>query len=162
MLLYLLRHADAIQTPVVHDRERALSDPGFRQAAIVAKFLDHQKEPPATIISSPYLRAVQTAESIRMSLTNATISHSDYLIPGSRHQDLFTLLDQHPHHNTLLVSHEPHLSQILALLTAGQTRIGIEFKKCSLASIEVEHPIRPGAGMLRWLITVKQMEAMER
>ena len=62
MLIYLIRHAKAGErlTLTAGDRERELTKSGRLQAQHIADFLP--KSNPKRIVSSPYLRCVQTME----------------------------------------------------------------------------------------------------
>ncbi len=60
MLLYLLRHAEA-EPYRADDFSRKLTDKGERQARLVGAFLDEKGLKPDLILSSPVLRARQTA-----------------------------------------------------------------------------------------------------
>ncbi len=44
------------------------------------------------------------------------------------------------------------------MLIAGHPHAGIEIKKCTLALVEIDSPIRPGNGILKILADVKTMQ----
>jgi phosphohistidine phosphatase len=160
MLIYLLRHGDAVQSSAYHDSERPLSSLGEHQSIGVGTFLRRSNILIPSIFSSPLRRAVQTAEIICRHAGPSKLGQSEYLVPGSRHQQIFDVLDSLDQPSVLLVGHEPHLSQTVALLTADQSDLGIEFGNCTLACIECDTPLRKGQGMLKWLVTADQADIL--
>ncbi len=157
MLLYLLRHGDAVEDPRLQDLERPLSDRGLEQAQTAAQFFQRMQITLDRIIASPLLRAQQMAAPIRALLRVRQFLTSEYLLPGSHHQQLFELIDSQEEGPDLLIGHEPHLSTIISLLIAGETTARIDVKKASCACIEITRPLRKGQGALKWLVTAEQM-----
>ena len=88
MLLYLLRHGDAVESGY-DDSTRPLTSLGEGQAALVANVFVTFHLPLEIILSSPLLRAVQMAEIIRQTIKNAKYSASVYLVPGTNEKQLF-------------------------------------------------------------------------
>ena len=161
MLIYLLRHGDAVQSSAFHDSERPLSSLGEHQAFGVGTFLRRSNILIPSVFSSPLRRAIQTAEIICEHVGPSQLGQLEYLVPGSRHQQIFDLLDSLDQPSVLLVGHEPHLSQTVALLTADQSDLGIEFGKCTLACVACDNPLHKGRGMLKWLITANQADMLQ-
>lgn len=161
MLLYLLRHGDAVDTPTLHDSERPLSDRGLEQAQVAGQFFQRLGISLDLIIASPLLRARQMAEPTRNLLGVRQFLTSDYLLPGSNHKQLFDLLHSQEAGSVLLVGHEPHLSTTIALLIAGETTSRIEIKKASCACVEIAGFPRKGQGTLKWLVTAEQMRLLQ-
>jgi phosphohistidine phosphatase len=162
MLIYFLRHGDAVQSSSLHDSERPLSDLGKQQASTVGECVQTLNLHPDVIISSPLIRAVQTAEAVRRSANVAQIQMSEYLIPGTRKEQLIEQLNQIGRNSVLLVGHEPHLSQTISFLLTGRENLPVEVRKCSLACLLASDPVRPGHTLLQWLVTVEQMDALHR
>ncbi len=159
MLIYLLRHGDAVQSPNLQDSERPLSDLGMRQASSVGLYLNNLHLRPAIVISSPLVRAMQTADEVQKLIRTPAVARSEYLIPGTRKAQLFDELNRLHPESVLLVGHEPHLSQTISLLLAGTENLHVEMRKCSLACLLASDPLRPGHALLQWLVTVDQMAA---
>lgn len=159
MLLYVLRHGDAVDNPTFHDSERPLSDRGVQQARTVARFLKQIGVSLNLILASPLLRARQMAEPTRAQFGIQQVLISDSLVPGSNYQQLFDLLNAQSAESVLLVGHEPHLSSMLALLISGETSSRIEMKKASCACVAIAKPIVKGQGVLQWLATEQLMAA---
>ncbi|MBI3578489.1 MAG: phosphohistidine phosphatase SixA [Ignavibacteriales bacterium] len=157
MIVYIVRHGDAAESITVHDSERPLSDLGKRQAIAAGKFLHPLPQRPSTILCSPLLRAVQTAETIQQELGAHPPRVSELLTPSSDPRQILEELNKLRDDAILLVGHEPHVSTTISLLISGNEQAKIEMKKGSLACIEVGRPIGKGVGALRWLVTSKQM-----
>ena len=144
MNLYLLRHGIAVDPSVpgfAKDAERPLTPKGRRRLLQIAQAMAALKISFDVILSSPYVRAAQTAEIVAKSLKRRKqLKFSDDLTPAGNPKSLIQLLnDLRPRpKNILLVGHEPYLSKLIALLTAGNTIMEIDLKKGSLCKLETE------------------------
>ena len=156
MVLYLLRHGDAVDNPTLLDSERPLSTLGLQQATAAAQFLKRSRVSLDLVVASPLVRARQMAQPAKELLGVQELLTSEYLTPGSSHRQLFELLNIRKPGSALLVGHEPHLSTAIGLLTSGETTARIEMKKASCACVEIPVPIEPGCGVLKWLVTAEQ------
>ena len=166
MNLYVLRHGIAVEpgTPGYEkDSERPLIPKGkhqLRQIAAAMKKMDLRFD---LILSSPFLRARQTTEIIAESLTlKKQPGFSDALAPDGNPKALIRQLNELKPvpENVLLVGHEPYLSQLIALLTAGETGVAIDLKKGGLGKLEVESLRLGHCATLVWLLTPRQMDLM--
>jgi len=85
--LYVLRHGPAEeQAASGFDGDRALSAPGRERVRAVAKVLTEEGEEPAEVVTSPLVRAVQTAEIVavvtKLSDRGGTVTVMRDLAPG--------------------------------------------------------------------------------
>jgi phosphohistidine phosphatase len=150
MLLHLLRHADA-GDPEAWDRpdaERPLSDKGRKQSKRLGEHLAAVGFRADVFITSPKVRAAQTAEIVAEPLkTNVAI---DERLAGSLDVDVVEaiLSDAGDPGRVVIVGHDPEFSELLSILAGAE----LEMKKGALATVEVDRPLRAGAGRLRWLI----------
>jgi phosphohistidine phosphatase len=149
--LHFLRHADA-GDPMAwtgDDAERPLSDKGRKQADRLGRFLAGVGFAPDAIITSPKVRAAQTAEIVAKHL-DATVAVDDRLA-GSL--DLGTLdgllADAGDPARPVVVGHDPDFSDLLAELCGASSLL---MRKGALARVDIERPLRPGSGTLRWLV----------
>jgi phosphohistidine phosphatase len=144
MNLYLLRHGIAVDPSAVgfaKDAERPLTAKGKHRLRQIANAMDVLKISFDVILSSPYVRAKQTAETVAKSLKcQKKLQFTDELTPGGNPKLLIQQLnDLRPRpKKILLVGHEPYLSKLIALLTTGNTNMEIDLKKGSLCELEVE------------------------
>ena len=166
MNIYILRHGIAVErgTPDYHkDSDRPLTPKGrrkLRRIASAMKALDLQFD---LILTSPYARALQTAESIAAALkSQEQLKLSASLEPAGQPNELIDSinLSDPPVENVLLVGHEPDLSSLISLLVTGNSNAPITMKKgglCKLSAIELRYG---QCASLEWLLTPKQMELM--
>ncbi len=144
MNLYLLRHGIAVNPKIwdpAKDAERPLTSKGRRRMRQIAEVMSALKLSFDMILSSPYVRAKQTAEIAAKSLKcRKKLQFTDELTPGGSPKLLIQQLnDLRPKpKNILLVGHEPYLSKLVALLTTGDTTLEINFKKGGLCKLEAE------------------------
>ncbi|MCX7762823.1 MAG: phosphohistidine phosphatase SixA [Candidatus Kryptonium sp.] len=151
MIIYLVRHADAEQKkPGMSDFDRSLTELGKEMTRKMATFLKKMNLKVDLIVSSPLVRAVQTAEIIRDVLeVRSDIVKINELIPGSDFQALMKIIKSFDCDNLLAVGHEPHLGEFLGWLVGISKPI--EFKKNSIACVEISS-FGASGGNLNWLI----------
>jgi phosphohistidine phosphatase SixA len=141
--LHLLRHGDA-GDPMAwkgSDAERPLSGKGEKQAERLGRFLKEVGFRPDAIISSPKVRAAQTAEIVAGHL-GVPVTTDDRLAGALEIETL--------------VGHDPDFSDLLEALTGAS---GVTMKKGALARIDIERPFAPGRGSLRWLVPPDLLKA---
>ncbi len=119
MEIYLVRHAEALDaTEGLADELRYLTRRGRKDAAKLARRLKKHHVRPGRIISSPLVRAVQTAELLAAEIGSDTlVTATVALSPGASAEALMALICQtDTPKSLLLVGHEPQLSHLAALL----------------------------------------------
>jgi phosphohistidine phosphatase len=164
--LYILRHGIAVErgTPGFKtDAERPLTPKGKRQLRQIAGAMQNLDLSFNLILSSPFLRARQTAEIVAQSLgLKKRLAFSDELTPGGDPKALIPqLIELKPApENVLLVGHEPCLSELIGRLISGGATAGIGLKKGGLAKLEVASLRFGRCATLAWLLTPKQMKGM--
>ena len=166
MNLYILRHGIAVD-PAAHgfakDADRPLTPEGKRKLGQIAGAMEALELSFDLILSSPYLRARQTAEIIAEALkARKWLELSDSLTPGGSARKLVDLLNhlQPPPESVLLVGHEPYLSGLISLLVAGDASFAVLMKKGGLCKLSTDS-LKPGrCATLEWLLTPKQMALM--
>jgi phosphohistidine phosphatase len=148
--VYLLRHADAgdPQAWRAPDSERPLSPKGTRQAERLGRFLAAMGFRPARIVSSPKVRARQTAD-IVASAVGATVILDDRLAEGFDLARLRALIAGLGGGGIVLVGHDPDFSSLLAELVGASN---IPLPKGALARIDLDGPATRNGGTLRWLV----------
>ena len=149
--LYFLRHAHAgdPEAWAGDDETRPLSDKGEKQAERLGTFLAGVGFKPDAIVTSPKLRAAQTAEIVARHL-GIQISFDDRLAGAFEVETLETLLrDAGDPVRPVVVGHDPDFSDVLAELS-GTSRLPMP--KGALARVDIERPLRAGGGTLHWLV----------
>lgn len=139
-----------------HDPDRALTDKGLHKLEKVLKRAHNAGVAPSLIISSPYLRAMQTAEvAARVLEYHSEIVRSDRLTPHSTPADVWAEIRAHRDEpSILLAGHEPLFSATVAYML-GSTRAMVEFKKGAIVRIDFATIGAEPRGVLQWLITAK-------
>ena len=157
MELYVFRHGIAEDAaPGRPDADRALTDEGRKKIAAVVKAARRAGFAPSLIISSPYLRATQTAKVAEEELGyKGEVVRTEALVPHSSPEAVWSeLRDYRAESAILLTGHEPLLSLLVAyLLDAPGLRV--EMKKAAMVRIDVESFGAAPHGTLRWMITPK-------
>jgi phosphohistidine phosphatase len=161
MKLFFLRHGDATYGSAKRDADRVLSPQGREEAEIVGKALSVLNISFTTILSSPFVRATETAEIIRSHFPQAQITSSDHLVPHAEPQQLFEELRHYSRDsNILLVTHEPFVSTCIAYLIAGSTDPKIGVKKATIACVEIGNDLHRGSGILQCLLPVAELRRL--
>jgi phosphohistidine phosphatase len=115
MKLYLARHADA--TPGSPDELRPLSDEGREQARTLATRLKEEGVAPDAILSSPLLRARQTADALARA-TGCRAEPDERIAPGATAEDVRAAVESRGE-TVVVVGHQPDCGRIAAALGDG-------------------------------------------
>ena len=115
MRLYLVRHADA--APGEPDELRPLTGHGRQQARDLGARLAAEGAGHPAVISSPLLRARETAEESARAL-GATPATDERLAPGATAADVREAVAEHGG-DVVAVGHQPDCGRIAAELTGG-------------------------------------------
>jgi phosphohistidine phosphatase len=159
MQLYIVRHGIAIgrEDPrCPSDPERYLTEEGVEKTMQVAKGVAALGAAADLLLSSPYVRAIQTAEIFASELDYAKqkIRRSDLLLPGAEPSLLFRELARDKQVSSIfLFGHAPQLDDIIAT-ALGSKRHVTSLKKTGVALIELKR-LSPPIGLLVWLAIPK-------
>ena len=115
----LLRHGIAEDPgPGQSDADRSLTSEGHANMKQIARGLAEALPRADRIVSSPLLRAVQTAQWVSKGYrSRAKAETSDALAPGSSPDAFLELLSTLPARRVIFVGHEPVLTNALRALT---------------------------------------------
>lgn len=154
MELCLVRHGIATvrgDASYRDDALRPLTPEGREKMAGAAAGLA-QLFQPQLVLSSPLVRARQTADIIVVASGGPKLQMHDGLANGD-HQAVMGASARPGIERVTLVGHEPRLSEMLSwLLTGSEGRLRSGFKKGGAALVEFGSDPRPGTGELRWMI----------
>ena len=157
MDLYIVRHGIAIDREdpkCPPDPERYLTDEGIEKTKQVAKGVAALGIHPDLLISSPYVRALQTAEIFANALdySKQKIRRSDLLLPGSEPSMLFRELAKDKQSSSVfLFGHAPQLDEVIAAAFSAKHAI-TSLKKAGVAALQLKR-FTPPSGELQWLGT---------
>jgi phosphohistidine phosphatase SixA len=149
--LYLLRHAHAGDPArwTGDDARRPLSAKGRLQADRLARHLAALQLGVDAIVSSPKVRARETAEPIARAL-GMSVRIDDRLAGGLTIRGLDAVLsDAGDPGATIVVGHDPDFSDLLGDLAGAPS---LAMRKGTLARLDGPRPLREGGLLLRWLL----------
>ncbi|MGZ9221136.1 MAG: phosphohistidine phosphatase SixA [Anaerolineales bacterium] len=158
MNLYVIRHAIAVDegtSEYESDSERPLTDKGRKKMRQIAKALRNLGVEFDLILSSPYVRARETAEILAdVFKMKKKILFSDNLIPLGNPELLITEVNEKYSVNSLaVVGHEPHLSTLVGLLVAENAKIDVTLKKGGVCYLSADDLHQEHRATLEWLLT---------
>ncbi|MCI0554917.1 MAG: phosphohistidine phosphatase SixA [Anaerolineae bacterium] len=158
MNIYIIRHAIAVDegTPAYEqDSDRPLTDKGRKKMRQIAKGLRTLGVEFDLILSSPYVRARETAEIVEdVFKMKKKIAFSENLIPMADPELLLPeVMEKYPVDSIALVGHEPHLSTLIGLLATEKTKLDITLKKGGVCYISADNLHHEHRATLEWLLT---------
>jgi phosphohistidine phosphatase len=112
------------------------------------------------VLTSPYVRAVQTAEQVVAAYGRGVpLRELPELRPEETPRLMSLALKPHSRaQHVVCVGHNPHISAWLAELITTTGDLQLAFKKAAVACVDVpEVPPARGSGVLRWFMTSKQL-----
>jgi phosphohistidine phosphatase len=161
MELYILRHGIAEDgRPGGRDADRALTSEGKRRLRDVLKLAAGAGVSPKCILTSPYVRAVETAEIAADVLGHRNdLLRTDALTPDSDPRTVWEEIRVHKGTDSLLIAgHEPLLSRVVAHLL-GAPSVFVDMKKGALVRIDVDQFGPEPRGVLKWMLVPKLASA---
>jgi phosphohistidine phosphatase len=162
MQLYVFRHGIAEPAAVgMPDADRPLSPQGIERTAAAAKGLARFANRPEVILTSPKVRARQSA-GILGDVFDLTPTVVDVLTDAPA-LDVIHMLRRRDEQCVLIVGHEPTLSGVIeALCTQKNVLSFIDMKKAACALVDAPlHPEDPpGPGQLKWLLPPRALRAL--
>ena len=155
--VYVVRHGEAEeQRPGRPDAERELTREGRAQFEGVAAGLAALGIGLEKLLTSPLIRARQTAEILAEALKGPKPVEIEALAPGGSFEAVFRALRE-PSQSVALVGHEPALGALVSLATTGLASDGMPLKKGGVACLKFAGQPRPKGAILGWLLTPKQL-----
>lgn len=157
MEIYLLRHGIAEdQRPGMKDPERALTAEGKKKLREVLQVAKTAGVKPRTILTSPFRRALETAEiAADVFDYKDDLVLSTHLTPMSDVRDTWVDIKTHKGAaQLLLASHEP-LTGLLTGFLLGAPSLAVDVKKGALIRVDVQSFGLNPRGVLKWMLTPK-------
>ncbi len=151
MLLFILRHAHAEEgVKRLPDFERRLTDKGRSQARVMGRFIAGLDERPETILTSPLVRAEETARLVAKEMKVGVPITESFLACGMTPEiaceGLYPYLRLHA---VLITGHQPDLGVLVAWLLGIVRGGGIEMRKGALCILEMDRLVA-GAAVLKF------------
>jgi len=160
MNLYILRHAIALDHSEWKkaDAERPLSDEGIKKMKKAAKGIRHLDLHLDWILTSPFRRAYDTAQIVAKELkAKEKLKVTKMLAVGGDQKALIRHLGLNfrSWESVLLVGHEPSLSHLISMLTAGTGDMDVEIDKGSLVKLSTDSLTYGKCARLEWILPSK-------
>ena len=164
MDVFLVRHA------IAHERSRSrwpndalrpLTPAGERRFRKAARGLARCLPRSALLLTSPFVRARQTAAILAAALgRRAQPIECVELAPGKPVGAVFELLRKHRAPAVVLVGHEPNMGKLLGAALLERGRMRVAFKKGGAACVSFEGIPGPGRAMLGWLMPPRVLRSL--
>ena len=162
--LYLIRHGLAEERGEAwpDDNKRPLTDEGMARMRKAARGLARLGVAIDVILSSPLVRARQTADLVAGGLDpRPSLVNVDSLAPDGSYAAIVADLEKHGRKPRLaLVGHEPLIGELAARLIGS--RHALEFKKGGICRIDLDEIPPAGPGDLRWMLTPRVLRALKK
>jgi phosphohistidine phosphatase len=160
--ILIVRHAIAMERVEAAEAgidyaERPLTKDGWRKMKEIAEGLRPWVPELHLVATSPWLRAVQTAE-ILAGAYDAKVKENALLLPDQGHDELLAWIGQVSDKKQLaIVGHEPSLSRWAGWVLTGRDAALFPLKKGGACLIEFADALLPGQATLSWLMTPAQL-----
>jgi phosphohistidine phosphatase len=162
MRLYLMRHGPAGDSESWQgdDRLRPLTGKGQQKVRAAADGLKRLDPGVDALVSSPLVRARQTADIVAKAL-RLTVEEQEALAPGFGLTELASLLASHRDaQGLMLFGHEPDFSAVIGQLIAAPDAAHVDMKKGACCALDLPDPAAAqlaGSATLLWLMTPRQL-----
>jgi phosphohistidine phosphatase len=160
MHIYLLRHGIAASPGAenhFNDAKRALTPEGVTKMREVSSGLKKLGVTFDLVVSSPLVRAKETAEIVVESLNIKEPTREwKHLEPDGSIEGLMRQLQKHQEKTSvLLVGHQPFLGFLACYLIFGSEKVSLAFKKGGICCIRVDEFPPKAGGELVWMLPPK-------
>jgi phosphohistidine phosphatase len=154
--LLVVRHAIAFERDASRwrdDRKRPLTPEGRRRFRRAAEGLARLVEQPARVLTSPLVRAVETAQILANAIGWPKAVECAELAPQCTPARTLERLRTEQAERLAIVGHEPHLSRFVGACIAGSgARLDLEMKKGGVACLRFEKDLKAGGATLLMLL----------
>ena len=160
MMIYMMRHGIASEPndpSLEQDRQRPLTDVGREKIEQIARKLKKLAINPDLILSSPYVRAQQTASIVAKEFDlQKHIILSDLLQPaGTADTIVNAIVENYLADELLIVGHEPCLGLLISFLAAANLDLAINIKKGGVCCLSTDDLRMERRAALEWLLPPK-------
>ena len=163
MELLVIRHGEAMDKEEFaktgkSDDLRPLTSAGMEEMKEIARGLRELVKKIDLLVTSPLVRAVQTAEIVGAAYDIDVSETTTALSPDSDPEDFEKWsADFEDVKRIAVVGHEPHLTALVSWLLTGEDDAIIDLKKGGMCLLEFDSGIKSGSGILNWLMTPRQL-----
>lgn len=167
MHVWVIRHAAAedrasFKKTGLTDDLRPLTVEGRRRMRRGVQGLKRIVDSLDLIVTSPLIRAVETAHVVAKSFDKVHVAELKDLSPGGRPEGIFRFLVDQGKDTVALIGHEPDLSCLICLSIGCRIADRVQLKKGGAALLVFDGPIATGAATLRTLLTPQLLRKLAR
>ncbi|GJL62845.1 MAG: phosphohistidine phosphatase SixA [Nitrospirales bacterium] len=166
MKCILLRHGIAVAAEDWNESDgtRPLTREGIKKTQKAIEGLLLLDCQPTHLLSSPYVRARETAEIVHEVFNLQEPIHLyEELVFHHPPTIIFPILTKFSEEaNAICVGHEPHLGQLAALMISGRYIPGLSLKKAGACAIQFEEKPKIGHGRLEWWLRPAQLRQLSK
>lgn len=153
--VYIMRHGIAEDYAASgRDQDRKLTSEGIEHTSLSAKGLKALGVSLDLILTSPFRRALQTAEIVHKELQASEFRIESALASGEPLEYQLAALRPLQAPSILLAGHEPDLSRLVSSLISGSYNASVTMKKGAICKLRCSR-LSPGGGCLEWLLSPK-------
>lgn len=159
MDLIIVRHGIAEEGLGGSDFSRALTVDGRKGIERLSAFLKTHFGAVDLIVSSPLVRAVETASILSEGLADPTMLELDELHHSTGSSETIEALSRVSGDikSMIAVGHEPNLSSLISLALSGNSRSFVDVSRGSATHIQFQGKIGPGKGILKFVLRNKML-----
>lgn len=161
-IFYIARHGEAVAVGapgVYSDFDRHLSPAGVAKLQKQAQGLQRMGAQWQKVLSSPLLRARQTAEILNQPI-QAALEMTEALGDRPSIQTLVSTLQQIQETQILLVTHQPFVGQLTSWFLSGRLDTAFHFSTGAMACIKVYQLCETPRGELQWFNSSQILQAL--
>jgi phosphohistidine phosphatase len=163
MELFFMRHAEAERRErYSNDHHRPLTEQGRQTQSLVARALVSVLQPLHHLLSSPLVRARQTADIVAAALPfDGQVEETAILGADCTAGAVLRLLQGYPRDTRILcVGHEPDMSRLSAICLDGGGHSTIAFQPGAIIGLAFQGYPEPGRGILRFFLRPADLLSM--
>ncbi len=166
MRLLIIRHGIAEDKEVWartghSDDERPLTDEGRRKMTLNAKGIQRAIDSIDLLVTSPLVRARQTAQLVADAFKATRIETTKSLVPDAPVREFVEWLERHADMDVIAaVGHEPHLGILATWLMTDIEDSRVDLKKGAACLLEFDGKPESGNGRLCWSIAPSQLRGL--
>ena len=159
MEFYVLRHAIAVPHGAEgyeRDSDRPLTERGAKKMRRIARGFRAVGISPEVLLTSPFPRALQTAEIVakELKLKKDLVLTKHLAVGGDPERLIDEINAGYSGASAVMVcGHEPYLSQLIAVLLGGSAGIDITMKKGGVCKLTIGTLQYDRCATLEWLLT---------
>ncbi|HEV2863308.1 MAG TPA: histidine phosphatase family protein [Pyrinomonadaceae bacterium] len=155
--LYLLRHAESgLREQGLRDFDRPLNGRGREAAPLVGRFIRKRGLRVDLMLSSPAVRARQTADLVREAAgLSADLLYDERIYEADAARLLEVVTQAESADALMLVGHNPGMEELLTFLTGEERHMTTAALACVL--LDVEKWAEARAGRLEWLVRPREL-----